>query len=162
MAFGDRSAPLRANPGKQREFERRGRESSAKTLGARKTPLKRQRRRRPPEGPLTRQEWEAEVYRLDGGLDIVTGELVRVPRPSNFHHVVPKQTLRRAGLHHVVFDPDNGVTVADRTHSNHENAHRRIPREALPERALAFARRHGFMDYIEKTYPTRGGPDGGR
>lgn len=75
------------------------------------------------------------------------------PSPANFHHVVPKQLLRRDHRHEVVFDPDNGITVTETVHTRHENAALRIRRDQLPERALAFAERHGYGVYIERIYP---------
>lgn len=161
-----RNKPLKAKAEKTREFIDRGRRNSnlsrekgldrgEKGLDRTKAGLRRTRRKRPPEGPLTRQQWEAEVHRLSGGECIVTG--TRVPRrPENFHHVVPKQKLRAAGLHAFVWDPDNGVAVTADVHANHEVASHRIPRDKLPERAIRFARRHGFMDYIENIYPAAG------
>ncbi|MCA1571242.1 MAG: hypothetical protein LC798_13165 [Chloroflexi bacterium] len=117
--------------------------------------MKRGRRKRPPEGPLSRTDWEVAVYLLDAKRCIVTAR--RVPgRPSNFHHVVPKQRLRRDGRHDIVFDPANGVTVDERVHTWHETAYARIPRECLPERALRFAEEHGYGSIIERFYPAGG------
>lgn len=119
------------------------------------TRLRSKRRERPPEGPLSREEWERAVYQLDRGLCIVTRR--RVPgRPSNFHHVIPKHRLRKDGRHDIVWHPDNGVTVDEQVHARHETAAKRIPRAYLPERSVRFAEQHGYGWIIDdrRIYPT--------
>ena len=87
------------------------------------------------------------------------------------HHVIPQRYLRRyvasikwadereketkakTMLLALLYDPRNGICICRDCHEAHETAVRRIPREAVPLRALQFAREIDREWYIERFYP---------
>lgn len=73
--------------------------------------------------------------------------------PLQAMHVVPKQTLRRRGLHHLVYDAANGVAGCYRVHRRHDLGVERIPRVLLPERCIEWASAHGVLDALERHWP---------
>lgn len=149
----DRRHPLRRDTEAAREFLRRGR-GKLKRTGIRN----RKRPQRPEEGPLTPREWGEEVYKLAAGLCTVTR--TRVPRGARNtrHHPLPKRFLRKRGLHHLVWDPRNGILVQPRVHEQHENGTRRIPYELLPARCRDFAAELGpwAEDELRRQHPATG------
>jgi hypothetical protein len=70
-------------------------------------------------------------------------------RATQLHHVLP----RRSFPEHEV-DDRNLVPVCDGCHDEHERAHRRIPRAALPAIVLHFVMTQCAW-YVERTYPAR-------
>lgn len=73
--------------------------------------------------------------------------------PLQAMHVVPKQTLKRRNLGHLVWDPVNGVPGCYRAHRRHDNKVEQIPRELLPESAIRWAEAHGVLDALERHWP---------
>lgn len=73
--------------------------------------------------------------------------------PLQAMHVVPKQTLRRRGLGHLVWDPVNGVAGCYRLHRRHDGAVDRVPRSLLPSRCIEWAVAHGVLDALERHWP---------
>lgn len=55
------------------------------------------------------------------------------------HHIVPKQDLKRWGLHARLWDPRNGIALCRLHHARHELAYQRVPRRLLPPAAWQFA-----------------------
>lgn len=174
-----RRTPLRADPEKVREFRERAQAKAREAAkdrpsaalrrsteltrgnGPAKAP-RRSDRPQPIEGPLTPGAWRAEVWRLDGGRCVGCGE--EVPLDADLwvwqaHHALPKQRLRRAGLHHLVWDPRNGVTLCKRCHERHESAISRIPGAKLPRRVFAFVLELGTWapDALEVLHPQEPG-----
>jgi len=85
--------------------------------------------------------------------------------PLQAMHVVPKQTLKRRGLRHLLWCPENGVCGCYRIHRRHDNKIELIPRELLPERCIDFAVEHGLVDALDRHWPCGGyaaSPEGGR
>lgn len=120
---------------------------------------------RPPEGPLTPEEWKAEVWRRAGGRCAVTNRWTPL-MAGEAHHAVRKEALRRCKMHDLVWHPDNGVWLALRVHEAHESGARRVPRAKLPASVWRFARiaeeRAGDGSEwatvaIERTHPTVNG-----
>ncbi len=68
-------------------------------------------------------------------------------------HVVPKQTLKRRGLRHLIWDPVNAVNGCERVHRRHDLAVEKIPRSALPGRCVHWAERHGVLDALQARWP---------
>jgi len=152
-----RRGELKADPEKVRSWIARSREKAA--VAARGRPRKgltRKRRSRPPEGPLTAKEWWELVYRIARGKCAVT----RAPASSVFdkrferHHIIPKELLRRHGLHMKVWDTRNGMLVHRNVHANHTSGADRIPRACLPSSVFAFASECGTWAeaYLERNY----------
>lgn len=73
--------------------------------------------------------------------------------PMQAMHVVPKQTLRRRGLGHLVFDPLNAVNGCYRIHRRHDNRIELIPRHLLPARCFAWAEAHNLTAELERAWP---------
>jgi hypothetical protein len=73
--------------------------------------------------------------------------------PLQAMHVVPKQTLRRRGLHHLRYDPVNAVAGCERIHTRHDLGVEKISRALLPERCILWARAHGVLDSLERHWP---------
>lgn len=127
----------------------RSAEDATRALGrlGRTKPLRAggQRKPRPPEGPLSPEEWRREVWRLAGGRSIVSAASTTNPLDRSFHahHPVPKSVLRDRGLYHLVWDPRNGVFATRREHLQHEARAEVIPYERLPARCREFAEELG-------------------
>lgn len=168
-----RTKGLHVDPEKVREFMARGRgKLTRRTQLDRTGPPKRKTPQRPKEGPLTPLAWRREGIRLSRGRSVVSGARVKDAEndPRCHHHPIPKQELRRRGLHHLVWHPHNHVLVTPDEHANHEVASHRIPYERLPERVKRFARQLGpwAEDKLLRLHPaagtrgdpTTGGPDG--
>lgn len=68
-------------------------------------------------------------------------------------HVVPKQTLKRRGLFHLVYDPVNGVPGCYLLHRRHDLGVEKIPRNLLPSRCVAWARSHNLVDALDRHWP---------
>lgn len=117
----------RADPERTRAFVERGRRR-----------LRRRRRDRSGEGPLSPREWRVQVFELSGGRCIVTGARARdaFDRRFHAHHPLEKELLPDEHK----WDPRNGVLVTVRAHERHTLAVDRIPRELLPARVWEFAR----------------------
>lgn len=76
--------------------------------------------------------------------------------PLQAMHVVPKQTLKRRGLRHLLWDPLNGVSGCYRIHRRHDLAVEKIPRELLPQRCIDFALEHNLVDVLDRHWPETG------
>jgi hypothetical protein len=115
---------------------------------------------RPREGPLSSTEWFRQVCdnqrERPGGpiLSAVTREPLSATS-GEAHHVLDKRLLRARGLHAHVWDPDNGIFIEREIHLGQTNGLRRIPRDKVPEKAWAFARRigHWAVARLEDDYP---------
>jgi hypothetical protein len=132
-----RTAELRPDPEKVREFLQRGGGSLKRTSG-----LKARPRRRPQEGPLTPSEWRLAAFTAAHGRCIVTGARARSVEDRNFHvhHPLDAAELRARKLYAYVWDPRNALWVARDAHMAHEHTggEARIPREVLPASVWAF------------------------
>jgi hypothetical protein len=70
------------------------------------------------------------------------------------HHGVPQAVLRRLGLRHLLWDPDNAVAVCEEPcHRRHTGRQQRILRAQLPRQVEHFAARHGLLDELAREYP---------
>jgi hypothetical protein len=82
------------------------------------------------------------------------------------HHVIPARYLRRfvsamemdaekseTMLLVLLYDRRNGLCICRDCHEHHETAYRRIPRSAVPQQAVKFAREIDREWYIERFYP---------
>lgn len=176
-----RNKPLRADPAKVRAFVQRGRgglersgfrRSAAKALAAK-------REVRALEGPLDPAEWRRQVFEASGRRCVVTGTRARDAADDRFHahHPVSQDALRRRGLYGRLWDPRNGVLVAEEIHMGHEHTggEARIPREKLLQSVWDFARELDAEDgtswateHVKRKHPaagtrgilTRGATDG--
>lgn len=106
------------------------------------------------------------VRAVAGGACLMAGRGPACSGSLDAHHVTPKRALHRyartleldrESTASLLWDPNNGVAVCRRHHAEHETARRRIPRDLLPDRALAFARALELDYLIERTYPTTEG-----
>lgn len=144
-----RSAPLEPGEGLRRAGGRTGLSRGS-------------RRPRPPEGPLSPADWKRAVWQLAAGRCTVTGlPLSRVDDEfgDHAHHCIPKQLLRRRGLHHLVWDPRNGIALKRAVHEAHEyTPNARVPYEALPQRVRDFATELGpwAEDALLRYHPAAG------
>lgn len=86
--------------------------------------------------------------------------------PLDPHHITPKDALKghararnagQAATAALLWNPDNGLALCRRHHANHESGHDRVPRELLPERAIAFAAGVNMTRLLERSYPTTEG-----
>lgn len=73
--------------------------------------------------------------------------------PMQACHVVSKQTLRKRGLGHLVYDPVNGVSGCYGIHRRHDNWIEKIPRHLLPARCFAWAAAHNLTAELERAWP---------
>lgn len=73
--------------------------------------------------------------------------------PLQAMHVVPKQTLRRRGLHDLVYDATNGVAGCYEIHRRHDSKVELIARELLPARCIRWAAEHNVLDALERHWP---------
>lgn len=152
-----RRGELKVNPDKVRAWMARSRLRAA--VAAQERPgkeLKRRRREKLPEGPLSPHEWFLQVGGRSGWRCAVTRAKAssRFDRRFEAHHIIPAARLRRHGLHMKLWDPRNGLYVAQRVHVAHTNAFERIPRSALPSSVYAFAAECGGWAerYLEQHY----------
>lgn len=166
---------LSRNPQSLRDWQQRSRETAA--ANAREKPRKplapisagkkeAKAAQRAVEGPLSPPEWRREVWRLDGGRSVLSGERVDQEASSwvwQAHHGVPKRVLRDRGLFHVVYDPRNGMVLLAREHGRHEHrwvdgaGHSHVvPWEKVPARVKAFARELGQWaeDELRRNHPS--------
>jgi hypothetical protein len=137
-----RKTELRADPEKTREFVERGREAGARSLReSARVSIPETRKLRAAEGPLSPADWRVAVYKASGGRCIISGARADGPSDPRFdaHHVLPKGELRARGLLQRVWDPRNGVLLAEREHQRHEGAFLRVPRSKLPAVVWEFA-----------------------
>jgi hypothetical protein len=151
-----RRKPLRPDPEKVREFQRRAQEKAretAKRPGKGSTRLKRSKPQRPAEGPLSVEDYCYAVWALDRGECRGCGR--RVPRGLIPHHPLPKQHLRKRKLYDVVWDPANGILLCETCHGNHESRAAVVPGDRLPARALEFVAARGSwaVEVLERAHP---------
>lgn len=109
------------------ELKRTGR---LKPVGARG------RRPKPPEGPLTPQEWREAVWWACKGRTLLTGRPVALHSHSwDAHHPIPKRKLPPQHK----WDRRNGIVLSRNEHDNHTTRFRVIEFELLPPQAMEFA-----------------------
>lgn len=148
---------LRRDVKQIRAFVQRGRERAAESARERqRAPLKRKRREKPAEGPLTPREWRRQVALRAHLRCAVTRAIAEGPFDRRFevHHVISKDRLKKHGLHMKLWDPRNGVFIAQRVHQLHTDRVSVLPRSAIPASAWAFAAECGTWAerFIEENY----------
>lgn len=152
-----RSSGLHVDPAKVRAFVERGRAELARApLVNRASPgrsgtLRASRTAKPPEGPMTPDEWRRAVYVASGGRCTMTASRARDADDPRFHahHVVPKRELRARGLYSWVWDARNGAWLWADAHERHENASQRVPSGRLPPAVWMFCAELDEMDGSE-------------
>lgn len=88
-------------------------------------------------GPRKRETLREAVYRLDGGICVMTGE--ELPEDGgtwcwSVHHVIKAQELRRRRVS--TKDPNLCILLGRRAHERHESRFLPVPYEKLPRRVL--------------------------
>lgn len=73
-------------------------------------------------------------------------------QPMQVAHLIPKQALRRRGLHEFVWDVRNGLSVCYRAHRRSDAGLERFPAERIPEAAWEFADEVGLRWMLERLY----------
>ncbi len=73
--------------------------------------------------------------------------------PLQAMHVVPKATLKKRRLWHLMYDPSNGIPGCYEIHRRHDNKVELIPRSLLPARCIRWANEHGVLDALERHWP---------
>jgi hypothetical protein len=117
----------------------------------RRTPLKATRRQPNPmtaAGREARAAWAANL----GPCVVCPTEGGVCAGPVQGHHAIAKQSLKRHGLHRVLWDPRNRVPVCEHRHEQHTTRYRPIPRSLLPASVFEFADELGLGRYIDKVY----------
>jgi hypothetical protein len=168
----------RSGPLKRKGWERKARAPLKRTTELARTEMKRvasplarkpfRRRKpppRPPEGPMTPQEWKLVTFTRQGFRCAITNKPLSLER-DDAHHLVRKSELRKRGHFDRVWDPRNSLGVRAEVHERHTTGAKRITRDKLPQRAWDFAReldeREGTQwatAHIEREHPQ---PKGGR
>lgn len=119
-------------------------------------PLRRRPGRKIQDGPIPFAEFARLVYRYAEGRSQLSGEPIRNPTAVNFHHLIKREALRKAGLHQAINDPRNGILLTMEEHAAHESGLRRIPREKIPDYAWRYAAGLGpaWVSHLEsRRYP---------
>jgi hypothetical protein len=114
------------------------------------------RRGRSGQAPTTAEIEARELFKVTVCGEPCIGRLIDghvCDGPLQAMHVVPKQTLKRRGLRHLVWDPLNGIAGCYRIHRRHDNKTELIDRALLPARCIEWAREHGLMDALERHWP---------
>lgn len=127
---------LSTDPIKLEEFQRRAR----KSMSGKAVRSARRGAARRGEGPLSPGDWREAVAIAADLHCMVSGARAYDAFDPVFdaHHPLPKRELRARGLHAHVYDPRNGVFVAEQVHLDHEGAVKRISREVLPASVWEF------------------------
>jgi hypothetical protein len=99
-----------------------------------------------------------QLMHADGHFGVKASPHAEIPDhvcdgPLQAMHVVPKQTLKRRGLRHLLWDPVNGIAGCYRIHRRHDLKVELIPRSLLPARCLEWARTHHVVDALERHWP---------
>lgn len=79
--------------------------------------------------------------------------------PIQGHHVLPKETLKRHGLHLHLWDVRNRLPVCEHRHAQHTNASKPIPREFVSPAAREFAAEVGLEWWLDRFYPSEAALD---
>lgn len=151
-----RRKPLRADPEKQRAWERRSREKQIELARGFLTADPEHGGFRATNPPVRFHEpalrgFTQRVFTLYGRKCVVCRR-----RAAQAHHVIPKRTLKaRQEPAETLGDARNGVPVCVRCHERHEGATRRICRDELPLGVIAWAYANNFGWYIDdvRYYP---------
>lgn len=75
------------------------------------------------------------------------------------HHILAKRLLIAAGLEHLLWCPENGMSLCRFHHQRHEAWFQRVPRRLVPRRAFDFAAKatalvdQNFVAQLERDYP---------
>lgn len=117
------------------------------------------RRQRDADAAQVRDEGTAFHDAIRGLRCVVCGRTASEARLAGTwhqsHHVVRQEVMRRLGLREQLWCPDAAVCCCEQPcHAEHTSRKRRIPYSALPARAVAFAKRHGLLNELEREYPT--------
>lgn len=148
-----RREPLRPDPEKVREWQRKSREEQQRQAKARSSPLKRKAAKRREALPEPVRE---EARGRTGGLCLRCLADGRERRGHDPHHLLPVRLFPRWER-----APDNIVWLCRRCHERHELAFRRLEWAVLPAGCRAFLAAVASADgeawaYLRKTYPGAG------
>ena len=82
--------------------------------------------------------------------------------PLQAAHIIPQQSLKRRGLHSLLWDTRNGIgacygahRASDRSVVRSDGSSARFPRERIPLEAEAFAQEIGLDWMLDKLYGPR-------
>lgn len=110
---------------------------------------------------IAREAWKNKVGRLPCLMcrAFPVADNVREARAVDLrrregHHVLAQRHLKREGLHGLLWDSDNGITLCAYHHHRHEKAIQRVPFRLLPGKAVLFATELGLLHHLEREYPT--------
>lgn len=132
-------------------MKRSGRIQRTKPFVARAKPRKRGRNGAPKVDRSVTELFKETVCSEPCIGAVIPGHVCELPLQAM--HVVPKQTLKRRGLRHLVYDPINGVCGCYSIHRRHDLAVEKIPRGLLPARCIEWARSHNVLDALERHWP---------
>lgn len=82
----------------------------------------------------------------------VDSSLAFMVRRVQAHHVIPKERLKREGLHEYLWDRSNGIALCLYHHERHHGYNQRVPR-SLVRHTEPFAREHGLLALLDREYP---------
>lgn len=115
-------------------------------------------------------EWRRKVIRGRCVICVLKGRRSDLHHEHDPHHVLPARYIRRYVrslqlpaaearklLRSLLYDPRNGLCLDRRCHDRHEMAFEHVPYEAIPQKAIQFARELGLEWVLEKLYPRRSG-----
>lgn len=122
------------------------RSDGLKRTGRLKTRLKRV----PAEERAEERAWKASIR--GRGCEVCSARGEECDGHLEAHHVVEKKTLKKRGLGHLLWDPDNGLCACYRAHRRHTNRTQPIERRLLRPENESFALRHGLVDALERLY----------
>lgn len=114
-------------------------------------PVSSKKRKPTPAEREAREAWKPTVLRLDRGC-VFHDDPFDCRGPLQAHHVLSQGALRKRGWHHLLWDPDNGMTLCRHAHEQHTTRFRPLPLDCLPERCLLFATRLGMVHYLARYY----------
>lgn len=96
-------------------------------------------------------EWKCRVLQKQKCLlSVVRGHVCE--GPTQAHHVITQQQLRKRGLLKYRWAVANGVPVCEKAHTRHTGAVERLPRALLPPETVSFAEELGLVHLIERYY----------
>lgn len=107
--------------------------------------------RRTPDDVAASAAFKATVSQQPCIADGVPGHECETPMQAM--HVISQQTLRKRGLEHLLWEPDNGVNGCYRVHRRHDLCVEKIPWTWLPYEATRWATRHGLIDSLHRHWP---------
>jgi len=119
--------------------------------------------KKPKVGPLPPAAWKKAVWERQAReqgrpgkapVCAVTGEQLNFLH-DHAHHPLEKRLLKARGLHHLMYDPRNGMFIKARVHTAHTDRGKPISAEYVPACAFAFAREvgHWAIARLESDHP---------